>query len=497
VVGGSAPADRLYTPSQNVYIYANGDSICISLYWPTEYGNLYGTYKPYKPFERDFSWVNKYFPNGMRSVGTAHDEIRFNSTEQRWEAVQRIGVADLGDLQWTYGSTSNMFQATGVNNASGYYSILCPKYQSGLEDKQIRGHSSMNGYIYVKDSSYNGDVAALKSAIKGVMANYELAKPTIKPITENINFDYDVSDYGTEELIVAEGVESAPLSASIEYSPNVLAVLKNVPGIIDSIDKIEKVELSKKQDTLNLTVLNNGNIRISNLSGGSKDFMPATPSGDPMHYAYVDAGAVWNNTTGYWELNGLTDITTAQMRTIYNETSWMKTLSIQAGCMAYSKSRTNIVPNYPYILNSVARIQLSNAFRACNVEKIVLWDDMIHQISVLYAGNMHAACYECAQLKSIYGVFDLSMQQNTSELSSTFHNCKKLERVKLKGCKFNINLSTLPVFSIESATYLIANASTTEAFTVTFNANRQEIYETDSAFIEAKNAHPNVTINYL
>lgn len=257
VAGGSAPADRLYTPTQNGYIYANGDSICISLYWPTEYGNLYGTYQPYKPFERDLSWVSKYFSNGMRSAGSAHDEIRFNSTKQRWEAVTRIGVVDLGDLQWTYGSTSKMFQATGINNAPGYYTILCPKYQTGLEDKQIRGHSSMNGYIYVKDSSYNGDVAAFKSAIKEVMANYELAEPIVTPITENINFDYDVSDYGTEELIVAEGVESAPLSASIEYSPNVLAVLKNAPDIADDVDMLKSQLAALTAQLAALTATNN------------------------------------------------------------------------------------------------------------------------------------------------------------------------------------------------------------------------------------------------
>lgn len=200
VVGGSAPADRLYTPSQNGYIYANGDSICISLYWPTEYGNLYGTYKPYKPFERDLGdIIAKYFPNGMRSAGSAHDEIRFNSTEQRWEAVQRVDVRP-----YAAGDESNSAVTTDGTNT-----------------------------------------------------NYALATPTIKPITENINFDYDVSDYGTEELIVAEGVESAPLSASIEYSPNVLAVLKNAPDIADDVDMLKSQLAALTAQLAALTATNN------------------------------------------------------------------------------------------------------------------------------------------------------------------------------------------------------------------------------------------------
>lgn len=223
-----------------------------------------------------------------------------------------------------------------------------------------------------------------------------------------------------------------------------------------------------------------------------------TPSGDPMHYAYVEAGAVWNNTTGYWELNGLTDITTAQMRTIYVDSSWMRTSSIQAGCLAYSKARTNIVPRELYVVNGVIRLVLNNAFRACNAETIVLWnDEKTPTTAGVYVGDMQAAFYSCTKLKSIYGVFNLSMQQNASNLNYIFNGTTKLERVKIKGCKFNINLSMLSSLLVEYATYLVANASTTDQFSITFNANRQAIYETDTAFVEAKNAHTNITINYI
>ena len=51
-----------------------------------------------------------------------------------------------------------------------------------------------------------------------------------------------------------------------------------------------------KQDALTLTVKDNGNIVLSNIQGQSKEFMPATPSGDPMHYAYEAAGAEYNDT---------------------------------------------------------------------------------------------------------------------------------------------------------------------------------------------------------
>lgn len=78
-----------YTPTQNGYIYASGDNICIHLCW-SEYAHMEDMYEEYKPFVRDLSWIKKYFPNGMRSAGNVRDEIRYNATEERWEAVQRV-----------------------------------------------------------------------------------------------------------------------------------------------------------------------------------------------------------------------------------------------------------------------------------------------------------------------------------------------------------------------------------------------------------------------
>lgn len=70
-----------------------------------------------------------------------------------------------------------------------------------------------------------------------------------------------------------------------------------VKEISDKADKSSVEELQKTE--LKLSVLDNGNIVLSNQEGASAEFMPATPSGDPMHYAYVSAGAEYNATTDY------------------------------------------------------------------------------------------------------------------------------------------------------------------------------------------------------
>lgn len=71
-------------------------------------------------------------------------------------------------------------------------------------------------------------------------------------------------------------------------------------AVLDKSDKTEVEalgeEVATKQNELTLTVLDNGNIVIGNIAGQFKEFMPATPSGDPMHYAYEMDGAVYNAT---------------------------------------------------------------------------------------------------------------------------------------------------------------------------------------------------------
>lgn len=245
------------------------NDICISLYWPTEYGDLYGTYKPYKPFVRDLGdIITKYFTDGvMRSAGSAHDEIRWNGTKQKWEAVKMVGVVDLGSLAWSMQADSNIFTATieGMAPADTHEKrqdgILCEKYgiapntsiNTSMQDGSILRFSSN---VAIRDTSFPSS-AYFTTAMQGVMLNYELADPIVTEIEENINMDFDVSDYGTEELIVAEGVESAPLSANIEYSPNVLAVLKNAPNIANDVDMLKSQLAALTAQIASLTASNN------------------------------------------------------------------------------------------------------------------------------------------------------------------------------------------------------------------------------------------------
>ena len=230
-----------YAMGNNGYTSPNRAAF-MHFYMVSNYGNTYkndicinlsnsaknGTYEPYISREQRLDIIKKYFPNGMRSAGTAHDEIRWNKQTQKWEKVQRIGEVNLGDLTWENNTTYGGFSSKSITTAKIAYNGVCAKYPfvglyTKVQDKEM-------GYIYntciiVKDSTYT-DAASFKSAMQGVMLYFELAEPIVTEIDEDINLDYEVWNGGTEKAIATE--PTTPFKADIVYGFNAYGVIKDL-----------------------------------------------------------------------------------------------------------------------------------------------------------------------------------------------------------------------------------------------------------------------------
>lgn len=134
---------------------------------------------------------SKYFPDGMRSAGSAYDEINFLSQK----ATKRIGAVDMGTLNWSYepAASHERFLASvdGIKIASSSTkgNLVCSKYTttsvddvySHTADKTIAVHNTIE-QVWVYDTAYT-DATAFKAAMSGVMLYYELATPTETTIT--------------------------------------------------------------------------------------------------------------------------------------------------------------------------------------------------------------------------------------------------------------------------------------------------------------------------
>lgn len=94
--------------------------------------------------------------------------------------IKRVGKVDLGTLTYNY-QDNILFVASASGKANGLYNIISSEYATSTPstldtDKTIRGASSSNNII-IRDSAYTSPTA-LKTALNGKIAVFELATPT-------------------------------------------------------------------------------------------------------------------------------------------------------------------------------------------------------------------------------------------------------------------------------------------------------------------------------
>lgn len=217
-----------------------------------------------------------------------------------------------------------------------------------------------------------------------------------------------------------------------------------------------------KQDKLSLTTKANGNIVIGNLAGQSEEFMPATPSGDPMHYAYEAIGAVWNADTGYWEFIGVNDMTNEDMREeillgnnrIYSAANLINLASIERVIFG----RVNLLLDAEW-----------NALSADNLapfnERLEVIQFSTRKNDAVFIQSFAWACYGCKRLRSFFNIMDVSK----ADLSSAFGGCVALETIMLRGLNKNVSFADSPLLSKESLLYMIRNSVQGAEFTITLH----------------------------
>lgn len=188
-----------------ISVVAQSDLFCINL----SDTSINGKYFPYIKRVEDLAVIRKYFPQGMKSAGSAHDEIRYNKASGKWEKVVRIGEVDLGTLNWdyvgasdsTYSMISDSLKAlvkppqTNADKAN----VLCVKFVTDTADgvysrknKESIGLSYTGRItIYAEGYTSTSSPASFKAAMQGVILYYELATPIITEI-EDPGFSYQV-----------------------------------------------------------------------------------------------------------------------------------------------------------------------------------------------------------------------------------------------------------------------------------------------------------------
>ena len=261
-----------------------------------------------------------------------------------------------------------------------------------------------------------------------------------------------------------------------------------------------------KQDTLQLTVKDNGNIVLSNIQGQSKEFMPATPSGDPMHYAYVAAGAEYNDTgadivkttpwadladddadktvvhkAGYWYLNGLGDITSEDIRNIYATSANVlqfddirEVFSFEYNCRTYFPGKVNFLKG-GYVPSNIGAAFVSS-----------------HAVSIDILNRQVNSVYKFITSSTTQYILSRITINKGTTISDAFKN-SYLKYVKINQLNSSIIFNS-PYLYTKCILYMIEKEAATSAITITIHPDAYARAMANADIVAALEAHPNVSL---
>ena len=175
--------------------------------------------------------------------------------------------------------------------------------------------------------------------------------------------------------------------------------------------------------------------------------------------------ATFNEATGYFELNGLTDISYMEMVEIYKYSALINLLSWSGG---YAFRNNKSLRTIPYLSNGSA---INFQYSFSGAEKLELIK------SAFYASSFVSTFQNCYHLREITG---MSVQYVSAASASAFQNCYCLEKVQLRGLKVNLSLNNSPRVSLESVVFIVVNAQNTTAITITLHATAYARMQADT-----------------
>lgn len=208
---------------------------------------------------------------------------------------------------------------------------------------------------------------------------------------------------------------------------------------------------------------------------------------------YISAGAKYNEATGFYELNGLTDITEEQMRVIYEKTwGWWLHLPSLSG-FGSALPRTNIpCPDYK-IIAYASNISLRSIFSASgdndNLEVVNLralyTPTGFNEIKIV---DFNWAFQGNKKIREVQGIINVKDARSLNNIGGN------IETIKIKGLKVDIRFYGSQRLSKESVLYMINNSEATSAITIGLNKAVYDVMTDDANIIAALAEKTNITL---
>lgn len=370
-----------------------------------------------------------------------------------------------------------------VNGIAKGAEALTKVNEERLNSVQATANTALENSKKNQDSVRNAQVTAneAKASVEGLTTVVKRAENDISQLKElNVVYPNNIRNLTTESTVaevkeafipaiggtadrvntphVGYLIKGGSLGASSGYGPDSTIISVEVVKI-DNKDCHKFMYIDNNRDLVTMTVCIWGEIfkviersvvsNINTIVDKINTFDKKLSSGT-LRDLYISAGAEYNEATGFYELNGLTDITEEEMRVIYKYAGTPQTKA----AFAYSKARTNLL--MPGMYNGSVYEAM---FYGCpNLEVAHLGNRQSlsptsYDVPLVYTeGNNFF--YLCKKLKKIYG----KIYQRINNWDLTFGECPALEEVRIAELYSSIQLSWSPNLSKESVQYMITNA---------------------------------------
>ena len=349
--------------------------------------------------------------------------------------------------------------------------------------------------VYGRDNRYyrivlKNDLTSVQSSDGIVFKNYKrcyseealLALDTVKAET--------IENSITDAYVYS--IEDTP-SGLTEQLPEVGDLMQTQDGLVPvcevflDTDSVQHTRWFSKGKLYEVTV----NTALTRVPEDPKVIYDTTSG--TLRDLYISAGAVYNEATGFYELNGLTDITEEQMRVIYEKTwGWWLHLPSLNG-FGSALPRTNIpCPDYK-IIAYASNINLSSIFAISgnddNLEVVNLralytpaaFDEIkIVDFNWAFQGN--------EKIREVQGII------NVKEARDNLNIGGNIETINIKGLKVSIRFYNSQRLSKESVLYMINNSEATSAITISLNKAVYDVMKDDTDIIAALAEKTNITL---
>lgn len=202
----------------------------------------------------------------------------------------------------------------------------------------------------------------------------------------------------------------------------------------------------------------------------------------------AECGATFNPLTGYFEINGLTDVSYQEMLVIERYKGMAEVLSCVPSTVL---GRSRNLRTYPPFSSTVS-VGITYICYNCRYLEVLGIDGSL-QIS----GNLNNLFNYCWRLKKVGDISDGGGYIDSTgsvALSGTFNQCYSLEEVALQNLSGNVNLGACRRLTDACILYIINHEAATTAITITLAASVYTRAIADAEITAALSNHPNISL---